>query len=136
MKYTRTARLIGPALTLFVLLWVPVAAVLPRGNTVTVVPTTSGPWLCGPAFVVENFGGPAWQTTPARTTPVVPSTGPWYSPMGGTRPDPFAHPVSSPASPILPSPPKPDEILCRPLFTPRQAWPIRPFGAYGGSLRG
>ena len=136
MKNVGIVKLTGVAVATLILLQMSVAALVPRGNTLTVIPTTSGPWLCGPAFVMENMGGQTWRMTSTRTTPVVPSTGSWYSPLGSAKPNPFARPVSSPASPILPSPPRPDEILCRPLFMPRSTWPGQPPGAYGGSLRG
>jgi hypothetical protein len=131
MKNARMVKLIGVAVAILVVLQVAAATALPRWNTVTVVPTASGPWLCGPAIVIQNMGGPSWLVTPARTVPVVPTASPWYILRGSARPSPFDSPFVGRGSPV---PPKPDELLCRPLSAPRSIWPGRPPGAYGSNL--
>lgn len=134
MKNTRMVKLIGVAVAILLYIQVTATAAPPRGNTVTVVPTTSGPWLCGPAIVIQNMGGPTWPASPARMGSVVLPPSPRSRPMGSARLSPFMAPFMGPAVHVPPSQPGPNDRLCRPLYAPRQAWPVRPSGVYGGQL--
>jgi hypothetical protein len=122
MENTKTAMLIGSALATLILLWAPLAAAMPRSNTLTVVPTTKGPLLCGPAIVIQNMGGTTWAARPARAVPVMPTAASWYVHGGGARLEPLGPQFMGPVSQVPANPPRPNEVICRPLSAATMAW--------------
>jgi len=134
MKNTRKKNWTGAIVAILVLLWPALATALPRSSTLTVVPTTAGPWLCGPAFIMENMGGPDGREPTPYGMPVMPKLDPWYAPEQHRRINSKGQPYIGPASPFPLSPPNPNEVLCRPLFEPRLLRPVQAAGAYGGEL--
>lgn len=97
---------------------------LTRPNTLTVVPTTSGPWLCGPAFVIETAGGSYWPMMPVRNMPAMAPGGGMYPSFGGAWRAAAATPWGGPHPFLPPESLNPGEMRCRPMFTPRPSSPV------------
>lgn len=102
--------------------WAP--SQLARPNMLTVVPTTSGPYLCGPAFVIETMEGQYGRPMPFGNAPAMAPTRGLYPSTGGSWSAASVTPWGNRHTFLPPESLNAGAMRCRPMFTPRPSSPV------------